>query len=529
VHTINTFTCVLIPALHPILEHDRPRLISIGMTATWDDLLPRIKELSHLSSSIRLLGWDQHVLMPGAGAGGRAAALATLQSIAHEKLTDPKLGDILDALSNDASLDDVKASSVRVLKRDHEKAVRVPERIVREIAETQGLAFQAWTEARAQSDFGILEPQLEKMVALKKEEADALGWEGERYDALLDQYEPGMLTSEVESVFTDLVNKLKPLAEQILERAGERPEWLSDAYEVEKQKDFCHWLITVLNFDTDRGRLDVSPHPFTIHIGPGDVRQTTRYDERNLMMSILGTAHETGHALYEQGIPDEFLGLPVGETRSLGLHESQSRLWEMQVATGRPFSEFLLPHLKERFPAQMSGLDPNDFYLGVIHPRRSLIRVNSDVVTYNLHITFRFELELSLFRDELEVKDLPEAWDAAMEKHVGIRPDDIANGVLQDMHWSIGALGYFPTYSLGTLWAAALYRKADTELGGLADDLRKGETARLLGWLREKVHHPANTKPAKEIAQAALGEPLSVDPFIEFIRTKYGEAYGLDI
>jgi carboxypeptidase Taq len=499
------------------------------MSANWADLLPRMKELSHLSSSIRLLGWDQHVLMPAAGSGGRAAALATLQSIAHDRLTDPKLGEILNKLSADGSLDETQAASVRVLKRDHEKATKVPERVVREIAETQGLAFQAWTEARASSDFSILEPHLERMVSLKKEEADALGWKNERYDALLDQYEPEMLTSDVETLFTDLVNKLKPLAEQILQRAGERPEWLTDAYDVNKQTDYCHWLIQILKFDTMRGRLDVSPHPFTIHVGPGDVRQTTRYDERNVMMGILGTIHETGHALYEQGIPEEYLGLPVGETRSLGLHESQSRLWEMQVGTGKPFTEFQLPHLKERFPSQLSGLDPDAFYLGVIHPRRSLIRVNSDVVTYNLHITFRFELELALFRDELEVKDLPDAWDAAMEKHVGIRPDDVANGVLQDMHWSIGALGYFPTYSLGTLWAAALYRTADDELGGLSDDLRKGETGRLLDWLREKIHKPANTRPAKEVAQAVLGAPLSVDPFIDYVRTKYSEAYELDL
>ncbi|MEA2433759.1 MAG: carboxypeptidase Taq [Actinomycetota bacterium] len=475
------------------------------------------------------MGWDQHVLMPAAGAGGRAGAMATLQAIAHDRLTNPRLGEILEELSVDGSLDETRAASVRVLKRDHEKATKVPERVVREIAEEQGLAFQAWTEARAASDFSILEPHLARMVSLKKEEADALGWEHERYDALLDQYEPEMLTSEVEALFTDLVNKLRPLAEQILQKAGDRPEWLTDAYEIDKQTDFCHWLIQVLNFDTTRGRLDVSPHPFTIHIGPGDVRQTTRYDERNLMMSIQGTIHESGHALYEQGIPEEFLGLPVGETRSLGLHESQSRLWEIMVGTGRPFTEFLLPHLKDRFPSQLSGIDPDDYYRGVIHPRRSLIRVNSDAVTYNLHITFRFELELALFRDELEVKDLPEAWDAAMEKHVGIRPDDIANGVLQDMHWSIGALGYFPTYSLGTLWAAALYRKAEEELPELSDDLRKGETGPLLEWLREKVHRPANTRPAKEIAQAVLGESLSADPFIEYLKQKYSEVYGLDI
>jgi carboxypeptidase Taq len=486
-------------------------------------------ELSHLSTSIRLLSWDQHVLMPPAGGSARAATLATLQGIGHDRIADPRLGELLEELSGDESLDPIQSASVRVLKRDHEKATRVPDRLVREIAETQGLAFQAWTQARPASDFAILEPHLTRMVALKKEEADALGWEHERYDALLDQYEPEMLTRDVEVLFTELVNQLRPLAETILQKAGDRPAWLTDAYEVDKQTDFCQWLIGVLGFDTTRGRLDVSPHPFTIHIGPGDVRQTTRYDERNLLMAIQGTVHETGHALYEQGIPEEFLGLPVGETRSLGLHESQSRLWEIQIGTGRPFTEFLLPHLKERFPTQLSGVDPEEYYRGVIHPRRSLIRVNSDVVTYNLHITFRFELELALFRDELEVKDLPEAWDAAMEKHVGIRPDNVANGVLQDMHWATGALGYFPTYSLGTLWAAAFYSKAEAELSGLNEDLRSGETGRLLEWLRTNIHAAGNTRPATEIAAGVLGEPISVDPFIAYVRNKYSEAYGLDI
>jgi carboxypeptidase Taq len=289
--------------------------------------------------------------------------------------------------------------------------------------------------------------------------------------------------------------------------------------------DFSHWLVRQLGFDTDAGRLDVSPHPFTSGVGRADIRQTTRTIPDELMASIYATAHETGHALYEQGLPEELLDLPVGTFPSLGLHESQSRLWENQVGRGRSFTTFMLPHLKEMFPAQLGDVTPAEFYRGVNDVRRTLIRVHADEVTYNLHLALRLEIELALFRDELEVADLPDAWDDAMEKHVGIRPPDAANGVLQDMHWSIGALGYFPTYTIGTLYAAAFFATAEQELGGLEDDLAKGEAGRLLQWLRDNIHSKAYLYPAKELARQVLGSELSVEPFLRYLRQKYSELY----
>lgn len=452
--------------------------------------------------------------------------MATIESLLHTRLTAPELGDLLSELEGSPPEDEVRAATVRVLRREHDRAVKVPDDLVRALAELQARSFQSWAEARSQNDFGILRPDLERMIDLKKQEADAIGYEGERYDALLDAFEPEMRTADVESLFADLVRQLKPLSDEILERTPERPAFLSDTYEIDKQEAFCQWLIGVVGFDVGGGRLDRSPHPFTMHIGRGDVRQTTRYDPNDLLMSIRATMHETGHALYEQGLPKDLFDLPVGHVRSLGIHESQSRLWEIQVGLSRAFADFMLPHLKDRFPTQLGNLEPDEFYAGINHPRRSPIRVISDEVTYNLHITLRFELELALFRDELEVADLPDAWNDAMERHVGMRPADASEGVLQDMHWAMGGLGYFPTYTLGTLYAAAFFARAIQDLGDLSDELRRGDAGRLLAWLRTNLHERGSLEPGKETAERVLGGPMTVTPFIEHLKTKYGELYG---
>ncbi len=497
------------------------------MTAVWDRLEPRLAELANLESAVRLLGWDQHVMMPPAGGPGRGRVMGAVQGLTHGRLVDPAFGELLSEAEADDSLTEDQMASVRLSRREYDKATKLPATLVKELAELESVAFQAWAEARPANDFSIFEPHLAKMVKLKKEIADAIGWSGERYDALLDDYEPEMTTSEVEALFNDLVPALKPVADKILAAAGERPDFLSRTYEVDKQEDFCRWLLDQLGFDVSAGRFDVSPHPFTTHIGRADVRQTTRYDPQRLMMSIRASIHETGHALFEQGIPEELWGLPTGDIQSLGLHESQSRIWEIQVGTSREFLDFMLPHLKDRFPEELGNLSPDEFYRGVNHPRRSLIRVESDAVTYNLHIALRFELELALFRDQISVSDLPDAFDSGMEKYVGIRPDNQTDGVLQDMHWSVGGFGYFPTYTLGTLYAAALYDRAQEELGDLRDELRSGDTSRLLAWLREKVHSVGSKQPGKKIAEEAVGGPLTAAPFLDHLKKKYGELYDI--
>ena len=494
------------------------------MSATWDQIVERLRELSDLASAIKLLHWDQATMMPPAGGAARARAQATLQATAHARFVDPEMGALIDGLSEE-SLSEEQEANLRLLRRDYDKAVRVPQELVRELAEVSGRAYQAWTEARPAADFSLLEPHMARLVELKKQEAEALGYADEPYDALLDQYEPGMTTAEVEAMFQGLLRGLKPLVADVLANVSDPPDWLGDRYDPDRQMAFCHWLVGKLNFDVTQGRLDVSPHPFTIHIGPGDVRQTTRPDPHNLMMSVYAAVHETGHALYEQGLPAEWADLPIGGPPSLGMHESQSRLWENQVARSRPFTDFLLPQLKERFPEEIGMVSPDEFYRGVNHPQRTLIRVTADELTYNLHVGFRFELELALFRDELSVADLPAAWDDKMSEHLGLSPDSVADGVLQDMHWSIGSFGYFPTYTLGTIYSAVLFAQATAQLPGLEAELRSGVTDRLLEWLRENVHGRGYRHDAKDLIERISGGPITPEPLLDYLRAKYSALY----
>jgi carboxypeptidase Taq len=492
----------------------------------WGELQNRMRELKDLGGTLSLLAWDQAVMMPPKGGAARARTAATLEALTHSRLTDPRLGELLDEAAADDSLDDVRQRAVELLKRDYDKATKVPDDLVRELAEATNLAYQVWTEARPASDFGRFQPHLEKVVALKKQVTDAIGFANERYDALLDDYEPGMTAAEVEEMFAGLVKGLQPVADVVLAKSGSRPEFLTNTFDISAQSSFSQWLTRHIGFDTGGGRLDISPHPFTIQIGLGDVRQTTRYHESDLVSSIYSTLHESGHALYDQGLPEEWRDLPVGGHASLGMHESQSRMWENQVGRSRAFTAFLLPRLKERFENALGSVEPDDFYRAVNHPERSLIRVEADELTYNLHIVLRFEIELALFRDELEVADLPEAWDHAMETHLGIRPDGDSQGVLQDMHWSGGMMGYFPTYTLGTLYAAAFFAKARSDLGDLEDEFRRGETGRLLDWLRTNIHSKAHLHDAKDLAAEVLGEKPTAQPFLDYLSDKYSDIYG---
>ncbi len=500
------------------------------MTEAWDRLATRLDELAGIAHAIKLLNWDQSVMMPVAGSESRARSLSTLESLAHARLTDPEIGELLDALEGDDSLDEDQAAHVRVLRRDYDKAVKVPAELVAALARESALAYPVWMEARRRADFPMFRPHLERLVALKKEEADALGWENERYDALLDQFEPGMTAREVEDMFAELTAGLKPLADAVLADPGEAPAFLTGDYDEAKQAEVCQWLVRHMGFDTDAGRLDICPtHPFTMGIGKGDTRQTARTDRRNFFDALYAAMHETGHALYDQGIPERLVELPAGTVPSLGMHESQSRLWENQVGRSREFTAWLLPHIKGYFEQELGMVGPDEFFFGANYPQRSFIRITADELTYNFHIALRFELELAIFRDELDVADVAEAFRDKLEQHLGIRPDNDAAGVLQDVHWSSNLFGYFPTYTLGTLYAAAFFQKADEDLGGLSDDLRNGDGSRLLGWLRDKIHSQAYLKPPRDVAEGVLGGPLTAKPFIDYLTAKYRSLYDLSL
>lgn len=499
------------------------------MSDAWERLEPKLREMSDIGTALGLLHWDQAVMMPPGGAQARARALATIEAIYHDRLVDPEIGGLLGELESDDSLSDDQKASVRILRRDYDKATKVPEELVRALAEAQGRAYQAWVEARPANDFSILEPHLKRVVDLKREQADAYGWEAERYDALLDDFEPGMKTGDVTHLFDELVGGLLPIIDKVLGVVGEPPEWLFTPFDVQQQMVVNQWLAKQIGFDTEKGRLDLSPHPFTLGVSVGDTRQTTRTLERALLESIYATMHETGHALYDQGLPKELSDWPVGRPPSLGIHESQSRMWENQVGRSEAFTSFLLPKLKEQWPDELGMISPRDFYKGVNHPRRTLIRVSADELTYNLHVAMRFKLELALLRDELTVADLPGEWDKASEETIGVRSDTAADGVLQDMHWATGAIGYFPTYSLGTVYSAAFFAKAKEDLGDLSDEIQQGETARLLEWLRTNVHREGYRLNGKDLAEKITGGPVTAQPLLEYLKQKYGELYDISV
>ena len=499
------------------------------MSKAWERLEPKLKELADIGATLGLMSWDQAVMMPPRGAPARARAMATIEAIAHDRVTDPEIGELLTELESEDDLSVDQMASVRILRRDYDKATKVPEELVRAIAEAQGRAYQAWVEARPANDFSILEPHLKRLIDLKREQADAYGWKEERYDALLDDYEPGMKTSDVDKLFEELVGGLLPIIDKVFGAVDDPPEWLSASFDTGKQLRVNQWLVEQLGFEMEGGRLDLSPHPFTMGVTVGDTRQTTRTEKNALLNSIYAAMHETGHALYEQGLLSELADWPVGRAPSLGMHESQSRMWENQVGRSEPFATFLLPKLKEQWPDEMGMLTPAEFYRGVNHPRRTLIRVTADELTYNLHVAMRFKLELALFRDELTVSDLPEAWDNASEETIGIKSETAADGVLQDMHWSMGALGYFPTYSLGTVYSAAFFAVAVKELGDMSEEFSRGETSRLLEWLRTNIHEHAYRLDGKDLAEKITGGPVTAEPLLDYLKKKYGDLYGVSV
>ncbi len=490
-------------------------------------LKDRLATISDIRSAKSLLFWDQQTYMPKGGIASRAEQMATLSRLAHEMLVEAEAGRLLDSLGEpDPSTEE--GALLRRARREYERATKLPAKLVAEITRTTALAEPAWVKAREEADWSLFAPHLEQIVPLKREAAEHLGYEDHPYDALLEGYEPGAKKAHLEKMFLELKEGIVPLARAVAEHKEyeeDRAAPLYGEFDEAEQEEFGKAVISAFGYDWGRGRQDRSVHPICINFGPGDVRVTTRFDEGWLAPALFGTMHEAGHALYEQGIPERLLGFPASRPASLGLHESQSRMWENQVGRSRAFTEFMLPHLKEHFPDELGMLTPEGFYRGANHPRRTLIRVTADELTYNLHVALRFEIELALFRDELVVADLPDAWDAGMEKHLGIRPESHDDGVLQDMHWSIGALGYFPTYTLGNLYAAAFFAEARADLPDLDEDLRAGDASALLAWLREKVHVHAYLRPAKEIGQEIIGGPLTAGPFLDYVGTKFKTLY----
>ncbi|HEX9077456.1 MAG TPA: carboxypeptidase M32 [Anaerolineae bacterium] len=501
------------------------------MQDKWEELKRRLAEIQHLHYASALLGWDQQTYMPPRGAANRADQLATLDKIAHELFTADEIGQLLEDLAEEAAkqgYDSDPASLIRVTRRDYEKACRVPAALVEEISRTSALGIDAWTRAREASNFKEFQPLLEKIVNLEIELADHLGYQDRIYDALLDQYEPGMTTAQVEAIFAGLRPELVSLVRAIAPRADRvNNECLCREFDEQRQWDFGVEVLKAYGFDFQSGRQDKSVHPFTTGFGLGDTRITTRVEREYLPTALFGSLHECGHALYDMGYRSELEGTPLAGGASLGVHESQSRLWENLVGRSRGFWVHFFPRLRQVFPAQLADQDVESFYRAVNKVTPSLIRVEADEVTYNLHILLRFELENALVERKLAVSDVPEAWNSKMNEYLGVVPPNDATGCLQDIHWSLASLGYFSTYSLGNLLSVQLFDQAVKDVPSIPDRIAQGEFSDLLGWLGEKVHQHGRKYTLNELAIRVTGEPLQSRSYLAYLKRKYGEIYGL--
>jgi carboxypeptidase Taq len=496
----------------------------------FDLLCGHTRETSLLNSIESLLGWDERTLLPPAAAEYRAEQMTYLSGLIHRRQTDPRVGEWLaELVANGAAKDPQSdiAVTLRQIKRQYDRKTRLPQSLVEELTRTTVLGQQAWVEARRNNDFDSFRPWLEKIFELKRQEADALGHSGCRYDALLDEYEPGESTEHVSRVLAGLREELIPLVGAIRD-CDRKPDLgiLKRRYPVAAQEQFGRLAAERIGFEFQRGRLDVTAHPFCTEIGPHDCRITTRFDEHFFSSAFFGILHEAGHGIYEQGLRTDQYGLPLGQYVSMGIHESQSRLWENMVGRSRAFWEYFYPEAKRLFPEALDGVSLDDFHFAINDVRPSLIRVEADEVTYNLHIIIRFELEQALLAGDLPVADLPAAWNEKYRQYLGIEPPNHSDGVLQDIHWSAGLLGYFPTYSLGNLYAAQFFAQADKDLGGLAPQFAKGEFGPLRDWLREKIHRQGQRYTAAELAKNITTRDLAHNDLIDYLLAKMEPLYS---
>ena len=485
--------------------------------------------IADLRAAAAVLRWDQETYMPVGGAAGRAEQLGTLMRLAHELFVSPRTRDLLaaaEAILDRLDPDSDDARMVVMTRRDYDRVSRLPAEFVAARARAASLSIQVWREARRRNDFPSFRPALHQMVELARREADYLGYPEHPYDALLDHYEPGLTARQVDELFARLREATAPLVRAVGERQPPDDSFLHGEFDVDQQRAFGVEVARAFGYDFSRGRLDESAHPFATSFHPDDVRITARYSRTYLPSAIFAIFHEAGHALYEQGIPPRLARTCLGRGASLGFHESQSRLWENLVGRSRPFWEQYYPRLQERFPS-LRDVDLDRFYRAVNRVQPSLIRVEADEVTYNLHIMVRFDLERRLLEGTLAVDDLPDAWRDRMQDLLGVTPHTDAEGVLQDIHWASGLLGYFPTYTLGNVISVQLFEAARRDHPDLWEDIGRGRFDSLLGWLRERVHRHGRKYLPADLLRRATGSDLTPEPYLAYLAGKVGEVYGL--
>lgn len=493
----------------------------------YSDFKQHLRKMADLETAIAVLHWDKEVNLPTLGAGPRSQQIATLSGMAHEMSTSEEFGAMLKELSQDDSLSEDEMKNVKLTLKDYTRRKKLDLDFVLALTNATSAAYHNWRRARQANDFEVFKPALTELIALKRQEAEKLEYEKHPYDALLEYYEPGARVEELDGLFKDVRSQLTDFVARIRQKPNVNNDFLEQNYPYQQQWDFGLEVLKNMGYDFDKGRQDVSPHPFTISFSPHDVRVTTHVDENNLATMTWSCIHEGGHALYEQGLLMDNFGLPLGRSTSLGIHESQSRLWENNVGRSRFYWSAHYPRLQEIFTQQLGDVSLDAFYKGINRIEPSLIRIESDELHYHLHILIRYELEKALMEKKLEVKDLKEAWNAKYKEYLNVDVPDDNRGLIQDIHWAHGSIGYFPTYSLGSFYAAQFYAQAKKEIDDLEGQIAKGDNSALLKWLRENIHQWGRKYTAKELCEKVTGEPLSVKYFMDYAEKKFGEIYGL--
>ncbi len=500
------------------------------MTEKFTRLKTLIAEIADLVATQALLSWDQQTYMPSGGAEARGHQLATLGSLTHQKLTSEEIGSLIADLQIEYADADPDSDDARYLKnaaKDYERATKLPNRYVAEFAQLTARAHESWVKARENADFTIFQPDLEEIVKKRQEYTSFFAPADHPYDTLLDTFEPGLKTAEVQEIFNILRERQVNLIKALAEAKQVNDDFLHLRYPEKDQWDFGIQVATKFGYDWNRGRQDKSVHPFTTSFSINDVRITTRFMENFFPSALFGTMHEAGHGLYEMGVCQDYERTPLAGGASLGIHESQSRLWENLVGRSKPFWEHFYPKLQETFPVQLGNVSLNDFYKGINKVEPSLIRVEADEATYNMHIMLRLEMEIAMIEGSLAVKDLPAFWNTKCEEYLGLTPPDDAQGVLQDIHWSFGGLGYFSTYALGNLISVQLWEKINEELPDLNDKIRQGNFETLLAWLRANIHTYGRKYEPQELVQKATGSKITPEPYLRYLEKKYKDIYEL--
>jgi carboxypeptidase Taq len=495
------------------------------------ELRERLVEINDLQAASAVLAWDQNTYMPPGGGAARARQTATLDRLAHEQRIAPALGRLLEELApleEEWPYDSDEAGLIRAARRSYERAVKVPPSFVARFSAHQSESYDVWSKARPENDFSAVQPYLEKTLDMSRELADFFPGYEHIADPLIDFADYGMKASTVRQVFGQLRDELVPIVRAITAQPPADDACLHEHYPQERQAAFFEEVIRAFGYDFDRGRYDASPHPFTINFSTGDVRITVRYRDNDLSESIFSAFHEAGHALYEQGVDRSFEATPLAEGTSSGVHESQSRTWENVVGRSWGFWLHYYPRLQQVFPSQLGGVSLDTFYRAVNKVQRSLIRTDADEVTYNLHVMLRFDLELEMLEGKLAVRDLPEAWAERFRADLGIVPPDDRDGVLQDIHWYAGAIGgAFQGYTLGNILSAQFYEAALQQEPGIPSEIEGGRFDTLHGWLRERIYRHGNKYTAPELIERVTGGPLRIEPYVRYLKRKYGELYEL--